>query len=221
MGSYLIGAIPIGLLVAKSRGVDIRRHGSGNYGATNVGRVLGRKWGMLVLLLDAMKGAATSVFAAPCLALFGVEISEAVRDWLWLGTGVCCVVGNTAPIYLRFKGGKGVATSLGVIIGIYPYLTYSALVALIVWIATVLLTRYVSLASILAALAVPTALAALSGPMEWTLSDHYPLLGLTLVAAAVVIFRHRSNIGRLLAGTESKVGQSGSNAISPGGAERP
>lgn len=216
IGSYLIGAIPIGLLVSKARGVDVRRHGSGNYGATNVGRVLGRKWGILVLLLDAIKGASTSVFAAPCIALLGVEISEAARDWLWLGTGVCCVVGNTAPIYLRFKGGKGVATSLGVIIGIYPYLTFSALAALVVWIAAVLLTRYVSLASILAALTVPTALVVLSGPMQWTLSDHYPLLGLAVAAAAVVIIRHRSNIGRLIAGTELKVGQSRSDSASPG-----
>lgn len=207
--SYLIGAIPIGLIVASLKGVDIRRQGSGNYGATNVGRVMGRKWGILVLILDAMKGASTSLGAAPFLALTGADMSAISLDWIWLGTGFCCVIGNTAPIYLRFKGGKGVATSLGVILGIYPYLTLSAIVALAVWIVTVLLARYVSLGSILAALTVPAALAGLSGPMGWTLADHYPLLGLSIAAAVVVLVRHRANIGRLMSGTESKVGRGG------------
>lgn len=206
--SYLIGAIPIGLIVSTLKGVDIRKLGSGNYGATNVGRVMGRKWGVLVLVLDAIKGASTSLGAGPFLAATGADMGAISLDWVWLGTGICCVVGNTAPIYLRFKGGKGVATSLGVILGIYPYLTLPALAALAVWIVTVLATRYVSLGSLLAALAVPAALVGLCGPMGWTLADHYPLLGLSIAAAVVVFVRHRANIGRLMSGTESKVGRS-------------
>ncbi len=207
MASYLVGAIPIGLIVSSMKGVDIRKQGSGNYGATNVGRVMGRKWGILVLVLDAIKGASTSVGAEPFLRATGADLGAISLDWIWLGTGLCCVVGNTAPIYLRFKGGKGVATSLGVILGIYPYLTLPALVALAVWIVTVFATRYVSLGSLLAALAVPCALVGLSQPMGWTLSDHYPLLGLSLAAAVVVFVRHRANIGRLVSGTEAKVGR--------------
>ncbi|HWL94820.1 MAG TPA: glycerol-3-phosphate 1-O-acyltransferase PlsY [Phycisphaerae bacterium] len=207
VSSYLIGGIPFGLIVARLKDVNIRAHGSGNYGATNVGRVLGRKWGVLVLLLDAAKGAFTSLAAAPVLRLMDVEVSQANLDWVWLGTGFACVLGNTAPIYLGFKGGKGVATSLGVILGIYPYLTYSALVALLMWIIVVLLTRFVSLASIAAAASVPLAFVTWAVVLAWRLSDHYPLLGLTIAAALLVIFRHRTNIGRLLRGTESRIGR--------------
>lgn len=206
LASYLVGGIPVGLIVSRMKGVDIRQHGSGNYGATNVGRVLGRKWGVLVLLLDALKGASTSVGAFPFLASLGVIVGGMSRDWIWLGTGLSCVIGNTAPIYLRFKGGKGVATSLGVIVGIYPYLTLPAAAALIVWLLSVFATRYVSLGSILAAITVPVSFVALSWPMEWTLAEHLPLLGLGIAAASVVVFRHRSNIGRLLSGTEPKIG---------------
>lgn len=206
--SYLVGGIPFGLFVARLKGIDIRKHGSGNYGATNVGRILGRKWGILVLLLDAAKGASTSIGAAPFLASLGTNIDDLSRDWIWLGTGLCAVIGNTAPIYLRFKGGKGVATSLGVIIGIYPYLTLPAAVALVVWIATVTLTKFVSLGSILAAISVPTSFLAFARLLGWGVAPHYPLLGLGIAAAAVVIVRHRTNIARLLSGTEPRVGQS-------------
>lgn len=206
LASYLFGGIPVGLIVGRLKGVDVRAHGSGNYGATNVGRVLGRKWGILVLILDATKGAITSIAAHPFLQMSGVDLGTTATDWVWLGTGFCCVIGNTAPVYLKFKGGKGVATSLGVILGIYPYLTLPALAALCVWIATVLLTRYVSLGSILAAFTVPVAFVALAWPMDWSLAEHAPLLGLCVLAAGVVVLRHRANIGRLLAGTEPRVG---------------
>ena len=209
VASYLVGSIPFGLIVSRLKGVDIRQHGSGNLGATNVGRVLGRKWGALVLLLDVAKGALTSIGANLLLlnvAGPSVGVDPVYLDWVWLGTGVCCVLGNTAPIYLRFKGGKGVATTLGVILGIWPFLTIPALATLVVWAAVVKLSRYVSLGSIVAACFMPLAFVVTARIGDWPIDDHYPLLGLTLVVGSLVVFRHRSNIGRLLSGTENKVG---------------
>ncbi|MFQ5410846.1 MAG: glycerol-3-phosphate 1-O-acyltransferase PlsY [Phycisphaerae bacterium] len=209
LASYLIGGIPFGLIVARLKGVDIRRRGSGNLGATNVGRTLGRKWGVLVLTLDAAKGAITSLGAARLIFPHaGVDTPHTtLHSWIWLGTGVCCVLGNIAPIYLRFKGGKGVATTLGVILGIFPYLTIPALFAALIWAMVVKTTRYVSLASICAALSLPIGFGICVPLFHWPLATHYPLLGLTLVVAVMVLIRHRSNMGRLRAGIENKIGE--------------
>ncbi len=208
--SYLIGTIPIGLIISRLRGVDIRRQGSGNYGATNVGRVLGRKWGALVLVLDVAKGAVTSLGAGYVLRALGGEFSDGSsikHDLVWLGTGICCVLGNTAPIYLGFKGGKGVATALGVILGMWPYLTGPALVALVVWALVVLSTGYVSLGSIVAASTLPISFLAMARLWDWGVSEHSPLLALSVLLPVIIVIRHRSNIGRLLAGIENKAGR--------------
>lgn len=208
IASYLVGGVPFGLVVSRLRGVNIREHGSGNFGATNVGRVLGRKWGALVLLLDAIKGGVTSVGAMLFLQTGNYASIEPVhRDLIWLGTGLCCVIGSIAPVYLKFKGGKGVATTLGVILGIWPYLTLPALAATIVWAVVVLISRYVSLGSLAAAGFMPIAFILISRLKGWPLRDHFPLLGLTLVVGAMIVVRHRSNIGRLMAGTENRIGE--------------
>jgi len=214
LGSYLIGSIPFGLIVGRLKGVDIRKHGSGNLGATNVGRVLGQRWGVLVLLLDAAKGATSSIGASLLLhhgSLSLHVLDSTSRDLIWLGTGVCCVLGNTAPVYLRFRGGKGVATTLGVILGIYPYLTLPAAVSVAAWTMALSMSRYVSLSSIIAAAVLPLAFLLFAWQRHWPLSRHYPLLCLTIAMAAVIIFRHRANIGRLLAGTENKIGRAGNS----------
>lgn len=205
---YLVGGIPFGLIVSRLKGVDIRARGSGNLGATNVGRVLGKKWGVLVLLLDASKGAATSIAGGAYLEYSGLDVSghAALSDLVWLGTGLCCVIGNVAPVYLRFKGGKGVATALGVLLGIYPYLTLPALAALAVFAIVVAVSRYISLGSIVGAISMPPAFVAVSMLQGWPPADHYPLLGLTVLLATAVVLRHRANIGRLLAGTENRLG---------------
>lgn len=205
-GCYLAGTVPFGLLVARAKGIDIRQHGSGNLGATNVGRVLGRKYGALVLLLDVSKGACTSLAGSWFINRHGDTLAGETADLVWLGTGVLCVLGNTYPFYLGFKGGKGVATALGVILGVYPYLTGPAVAALVVWGAVAAGTRYVSLASMAAAAALPVFFVALARAFEWRVARHYPLLVLTILVALIVIVRHRANIGRLLAGTESKIG---------------
>ena len=209
VGSYLAGGIPFGLIVAKLKGVDIRQAGSGNIGATNVGRILGRRWGVLVLLLDAAKGAATVLIAQALLgesAGGGVRLGPVRRDLILLGTGLCCVAGSIAPLYLRFRGGKGVAASLGVVVGIFPYLTLPGLTAGVVWAVVVLLSRYISLGSITAALVLPVAFLVMSRAFGWPLSEHYPLLGLCAALGLAVLVRHRGNIGRLLAGTENRIG---------------
>lgn len=210
VAAYLLGSVPFGYLIARARGVDIRSKGSGNVGATNIGRVLGRKWGVLVLLLDAGKGLASTAAAAemirrhPAAAWAG---SAALQDVVWLGTGVACILGSIFPLYLRFRGGKGVAASLGVILGIYPYLTWPGIMALVIWALVVKFTGYVSLGSIVAVAILPIAFAALGPLAGWSLSDHYPLLVLCVLLAFLILVRHRDNIRRLLAGTENKAGR--------------
>jgi glycerol-3-phosphate acyltransferase PlsY len=208
-GSYLVGAIPVGLLVARARGIDIRQHGSGNVGATNVGRVLGRPWGLLVFFLDLAKGASTTVAAGLLMKQLGMlgSADHTRADLVLLGTGICCVIGNTAPIYLWFRGGKGVATSLGVMLGIWPYLTVPGLAAFAVWAIVLKASGYVSLASIVASACLPIAFLVTAWLANWSIADHYPLLLLCIAMTVLVILRHRPNIGRLMAGTESRMGR--------------
>lgn len=206
-GAYLLGSVPFGLLVARMRGVDIRSQGSGNVGATNVGRVLGRKWGVLVFLLDAGKGAlCTLAGGAASHSASVMEAGRASPDWWWLASGFACVAGSVAPIYLRFRGGKGVAASVGAILGIYPYLTLPALAVLALWAVVVRASGYVSLGSIAAAVGLPLAFVGICVARGWRVSEHYPLLGLCVALAALILLRHRENIGRLLAGRENRIG---------------
>ncbi|NUQ45648.1 MAG: glycerol-3-phosphate 1-O-acyltransferase PlsY [Phycisphaerae bacterium] len=205
VAAYLIGAIPFGLLVGFARGVDVRRHGSGNIGATNVGRVLGRRWGVLVFLLDAGKCLGVMSAARWTARWCGFAVPGAASSWLLFGAGLLAIAGNVAPVYLRFRGGKGVASSVGVMLGVWPELAVPGLVCLLLWVAIVKTTRYVSLASIVAALAHPLVMLAGLPLFERTIYDIYPLLLLSAILAVVIVFRHRQNIRRLLAGTEQKV----------------
>lgn len=206
--AYLIGSIPTGWLVARAHGVNILQHGSGNLGATNVGRVLGRKWGMLVLAMDMAKGAAATVSAGLLTGpLADAPADGLTRCMIWLGAGFACLLGNVFSIFLRFKGGKGVATSLGVVLGIYPYVTLPTLAALLVFGIVVKTTRYVSLGSLAAAGFLPVAFVIMGRLAGWPLSEQYPLLALLVLMVVVVFVRHRSNISRLLAGTENRIGE--------------
>ncbi|HPF37855.1 MAG TPA: glycerol-3-phosphate 1-O-acyltransferase PlsY [Phycisphaerae bacterium] len=207
--AYVIGGIPMGLLVAKAKGVDIRKAGSGNIGATNVARVIGPYFGVLVLLLDAIKGASTSLGTAWYLDTHGADFAAmgpATPDLVRLCVAIACVVGNTASIFLGFRGGKGVATALGVFLGIHPYLTWPVLISFGFWLLVVGRTKYVSLGSIAASATVPFSFLACAKYFRWDLSEHWPLLCLTVILAAVVAVRHRANIGRLKSGTESRIG---------------
>ncbi len=188
LAGYLLGSIPFGLLVARSRGVDIRQHGSGNIGATNVLRVLGKKWGIPVFLLDAAKGVA-AVWVAQRFFSAGQGVALA-----GIVGAMACIVGHNFPVWLGFKGGKGIATSAGVLIGLMPW---AALVAAVVWGAVFFTTRYVSVASMVAAVAIPVSVWLLGGRGD-------ALFWFSVVVAALAIWRHRSNIQRLLAGTENR-----------------
>ncbi len=211
LGAYLLGSVPFGLLLGKARGVDLRTVGSKNIGATNVSRTLGRPWGILAFFLDMLKGLAPTLAAGLSLAAGPAEsgISEATRNLFTLLVGVAAVLGHNYSVFLRFTGGKGVATSLGVALGVYPDLTCAALVAFGVWVVVTLASRYVSLGSICAAVAFPVALVLMSGRDEGFLTNDWPLLVCSSLLAVMIIYRHRKNIRRLSNGTEPKIGKKG------------
>lgn len=196
---YLLGSCPNGLLVARARGVDIRKHGSGNIGATNVLRVLGKKWGYLVFALDAFKGFA-AVRVAFALAA-AINPGGPYREVVGIAGGLACILGHTFPVWLRFRGGKGVATSAGVLLGLMPLAVFSVFV---IWVILFKGTRYVSVASIGAALALPLFVALF---LRLKILTGASLLPFSILIAGVVIWRHRSNIHRLLKGNEQRFGQ--------------
>jgi glycerol-3-phosphate acyltransferase PlsY len=202
VGAYLLGAVPFAFLIARAHGRDLRTIGSGNIGATNLARALGRPWGYLCFALDVLKGLVPMVLAGALL----VTPSSPAHLALWLAVGSAAILGHVFPIYLGFKGGKGVATSFGVALGLWPYFTICALIALLVWLAVVLVWRYVSLASICAALAFPVSLAlGICAVPGWSAAHLWPLLVAATLIPLLVILRHRENIQRLRAGTESKI----------------
>ena len=207
LAAYLLGSIPFGFLLAKTRGIDIRGVGSGNIGATNAMRVLGKPAGIFVLLMDAFKGYAACHFLPPLIfnglaPHFSGLVASFQKEPLDLQTrfyvvaGIFAVLGHNYTCWLKFKGGKGVATTAGVYAALAPA---AVLVALIVFILLLLLTRYVSVASMSAAVTLPAGV--------WMLSPHSWLLGLVTTAlGALVIYKHKSNLQRLMAGTENRFG---------------
>ncbi|MCF7957328.1 MAG: glycerol-3-phosphate 1-O-acyltransferase PlsY [Phycisphaerae bacterium] len=210
---YLTGAIPFGFLIGKIHGVDVREHGSGNIGATNVGRVLGRQWGILCFFIDVGKGLLPTLYAGHYLRTV-LEVAPGSPmlfsgQMAWLLVAACCVLGHMFSVYLKFTGGKGVATSLGVVLGIWPYFTMTGVLVFAVWVAMWGTWRYVSLASIGAAVAFPVGLALLTWRIPaWHFGELVPLFVFSGLMALLVIVRHRTNIKRLLAGTESRGGKS-------------
>ena len=208
--AYLLGSIPFGLLIARAHGKDLRSIGSGNIGATNVARALGRSWAYFCFTLDVLKGL-IPMLAAKVFILNKIDSANthtAGMLFLWLIVGCAAVIGHIFPIYLKLKGGKGVATSLGVVLGLYPYYTIPGLIALLVWAIVVLITRYVSLASIIAAVAMPVSLIIIIfiNP-DWHFNSLWPLFAAAIVMTALITLRHKENIKRLLKGTEHKIFQ--------------
>ena len=201
-GGYLVGAVPFGWLIGRMRGVDIREHGSRNIGATNCGRVCGAPWGVLAFVLDVAKGF-LPVFAA-------VTLLPGLANWpspraAWLANvlvAVAPILGHVFPVWLRFRGGKAVATSLGVLAAL-PMLQWMALAAFGVWVMTVLVTRYVSVASSVAAVVFLWGYLVFESAKAW--GDYLPVTVFVIVLVATVLVRHRSNYLRLVRGTENKV----------------
>ena len=204
VSAYLLGSIPFGLLIARAHGKDLRSIGSGNIGATNVARALGRKWAYICFVLDVLKGAVPMLATLPLTT--PSQAGKAVVLWLWLAVGCAAILGHIFPVYIKFKGGKGVSTSFGVALGLWPYFTICALFAIVMWVIVVLIGRYVSLASITASIAFPLVLILSIILMpNWDFAGLWPLLIAACAIPLMVIIRHRENIQRLLAGTESKI----------------
>jgi len=207
--SYLIGSISFALVIAKVQGVDLRQIGSGNLGATNLARACGKKWAYLCFLLDFFKGFVPS-FAAKFFIV--PDSADASALAMWLAVGVAAMLGHIFPFYLKFKGGKGVATGFGVVMGIWPYCTIPGLIVFVLWAAIVLIWRYISLGSAIAAAVFPVIMIALTIILkDWHFTVLWPLIMTAIVLCSLVIFLHRANIKRLLAGTEHKIFQKNSN----------
>ena len=188
---YFVGAIPFGVLIARAHGVDILKFGSGNPGATNIGRALGTKWGVIVFLLDVAKG----VIPAAVAQVFILESAYGLPAQLWwFLVGAAAIAGHCLSPCLKFKGGKGIATSLGAGVGAAPWV---ALPAFGVWIVFFAVTRYVSLASLIAVV-VAVVLSATVPNQAREMVPVFATLG------AFIFYRHRDNIKRLLNGTEPK-----------------
>lgn len=213
LGAYLLGSIPFGYLAAKAKGIDIRSVGSGNIGATNAMRVLGKPIGIAVLLLDVAKGFGACFLSLYIHAYFmnqltglhsisdsGSQSFEHAFDsqnYFLVVAGICAVLGHNYTCWLKFKGGKGIATTAGVYLALAPW---PLLIALGAFILAVVLTRYISVGSITGAIALPAAV--------WIMTPHNTLLGIVTTAlGALAIYKHKSNIQRLMAGTENRFGK--------------
>jgi glycerol-3-phosphate acyltransferase PlsY len=202
IGAYLLGSIPFGLIIARAYGKDLRSIGSGNIGATNLSRALGRKWAYLCFFLDVTKGLVPTLVAAGF-----ISSPPAVAElFLALAVGCAAILGHIFPVYIKFRGGKGVATSFGVALGLWPYYTICAAAAFLIWVLVVLLWRYISLASIIASVTFPlTLVLVIVLTPRWNFPNLWPLLIAAITIPVMVIVRHRENIKRLIAGTESKI----------------
>jgi acyl phosphate:glycerol-3-phosphate acyltransferase len=198
--AYFLGSIPFGLVVGLAKGVDPRKAGSGNIGATNVGRLLGGRFFALVFTLDLLKG------MIPMLVGYALVRHLPLADkpyLMWMAVGAGAIAGHLFPVYLKFKGGKGVATGAGVLLGLWPYYTLPGLAAIGVFIVVFLITRMVSAGSVLAAAAFPALFVLAGAYFKWPVfAQQLPLLAFAIAMASLIIFKHRTNIARILAGTE-------------------
>jgi acyl phosphate:glycerol-3-phosphate acyltransferase len=197
ISSYFIGSVPWGFIFARARGIDIRDKGSGNIGAANAARVMGRKWGYLVFLCDFLKGFLSVKLGQLIAGFFGVDPVLA-----GVLAAAASVIGHDFPIWLRFKGGKGIATLAGVVLGLFSPLV--CVLFGVVWVVVFLLARYTSLASICAVIALPIAAALIA---DKNAAGFQLLIGFCVFMTLLALWKHRSNIVRLLNGTENRFGK--------------
>lgn len=204
--SYLVGSIPTSIIVSKAvKGIDIREHGSGNAGGTNVMRVLGWKHGVFVIILDALKGVLAVVVVAR-LHYGGLPFANVspFDDFtlVQIIAGISAVIGHIWTVFAGFKGGKGIATALGMLLMI---VTIDMLIAVGVFLIVVTISRYVSLGSIVAAISVPTAMIFRENVLHDNVTGYNTLLPFVIAVALLVIYTHRKNVVRILNGTENKL----------------
>lgn len=204
--SYLIGSIPTSIIVSRAvKGIDIREHGSGNAGGTNVMRVLGWKHGIFVIMLDALKGVLAVVIVARLhYGSIPFENATPFDDFtlVQIIAGIAAVIGHIWTVFAGFKGGKGIATALGMLLMI---VTVDMLIAVGVFVLVVTISKYVSLGSILGAIAVPVALVVRENIFHVDIPGYHTLLPFVIAVSLLVIFTHKKNIARLLNGSESKL----------------
>jgi glycerol-3-phosphate acyltransferase PlsY len=200
--AYLLGSIPTGYLVGMAKGIDVWKAGSGNIGATNAFRILGKGAGILVLLVDATKGWLAAALV-PKLAHGMINPTGEDTEYLQIIGGVMVILGHNYTCWLKFKGGKGIATSAGVLIALIPW---AFAVGFVAWMVVFFLTRYVSLASIAAAVSLPFA--------TWAFGGSYSMLVVATILSVLAIYKHKPNIERLLNGTENKLGRKKDPTIS-------
>lgn len=215
--AFVAGSIPFGLFIGRMKGIDIREHGSKNIGATNVGRVLGRPYGALCFVLDAAKGAIPVLLAGQQAALLSMmwrDIQQITQQhmWLWMAVAIAAVLGHMFSPFVRFKGGKGVATGFGAFAAMAPLLTFPAFGAIVVWYATLRFTKYVSVASMTAAASMPVLYVLVLIPPDGreigaAIAHGSPVLVVLVAVAALLVYKHRTNIVRLTRGEEPKVGR--------------
>jgi len=229
--SFLLGSIPFGFLIGKSRGLDIRTQGSGNIGATNLGRLLGRKYFVMCFILDFTKGLMPTLIAGSVLGTLGYMNMDPADAWLWLAVMFAAPIGHMFTPWLGFKGGKGVATGLGALVGVMPAMTLPASGALVVFIVVVVLWKMIGVASSVAAASLPlwtwyafaqyetfeerrvgsqTQFAELpASDIDLMVANHgLPFIVAATLLAVIVINKHRPNLARAIAGIEPKIGES-------------
>ena len=197
--AYFMGSVPSGFLAGKAKGIDIRATGSGNIGATNVTRALGKKIGILVLIVDMLKGfSACRLAPLIALRLAGLELADLdpLHERFAVIGGLCAILGHNYTCWLKFKGGKGIATTCGALLALMPIV---GLICIFSWLVVLALSRYVSLASLAAAVAVPIS--------AWATNRSSLMLGVALILGTLAIFKHKDNIRRLIAGTEQRIGK--------------
>lgn len=212
---FLAGSIPFGYLLGRARGIDLRKHGSGNIGATNAGRVLGKRVGRICLVLDVLKGLLPSLGAGFAHGLVSMQPLSERDAWLWLAVASAAMLGHIFPPWLGFKGGKGVAAGFGAMLGVVPLLTVPTLAAAVVFVVIARTTRYVGLASCLAAVGLPVFTfvwmsVAMPVLVDGLSGQRWPWAPLVVTAAlgAMVVWRHRGNLVRMTKGTEHRLGES-------------
>ena len=202
--AYVAGSVPFGLVVGLAKGIDPRKAGSGNIGATNLGRLLGGKYFALVFILDMLKGLLPTLLAG---AFLHFDAKDALAYALWLSVGFAAIFGHMYSMFLGFKGGKGVATSAGVILGVFPYYTIAGVIALMIFALVFKVTKYVSLGSIVAACMFTVIYVLLGIARGWDVFGRQaPLLVFAVIVTAMIIYKHRANLIRLRDGTELRFG---------------
>jgi glycerol-3-phosphate acyltransferase PlsY len=205
--SFLCGSLPFALLLGRAKGIDIRTVGSGNIGATNLGRALGRPWGIACFVLDALKGAAPVAAFGIWRGAWGVPLGEAGANATieWLAIAIAAILGHVFSPWVGFKGGKGVATGFGAMVALWPLLTWPVVGALLAWAILLAVTRYMSVASVIGAAVPPAVLLVQSLQAGWPPAAA-PLIAATSLVFLMLAIRHRTNMARVLAGTEPRIG---------------